>query len=254
MSVFDCQTFLQFLGQPSCKCHAWGEERCYVVPETSLVTYETALRDTLYHHHSSFDLLEDLKDLGYPLTAAAMYERSSGNPHEHNTQMGNLGEIMGAEFGIFVLGFETTRVFPKWANPNVEQSMKGVDIIGLQKEGEPAELLVGEAKTYTEFDRKAVEKAYDHLVDLHSKDASQILHSLKESLRLSGDKEGTKNLDRHMVPGIPRHSTILLITQSAPQEPFKCMDVTYRNHLYCAPKTGHVLGVPYVTTGCAAMC
>jgi hypothetical protein len=221
MRVFDPQSFHQFLGQLTYhKQHNWGIEQRYVISETSLSKFEKLLADTLYYHHSSFDVADDVATLGFPLTAQAMHQRNSGMPTEEKTQMGNLGEVIGTEFARAFLGFETTRTFPKQLNPNIDQAMKGVDILGLRGTTRRPELLIGEAKTGKRLHKLAVEEGYDHLIDLHRKEAMWMLHSMKEALGLKGDKEGAANVDRHTADRVPRHYLLLVVTQSLPREPF----------------------------------
>jgi hypothetical protein len=220
MQIFDSQTFRQFLGHPTLRQnHSWGIEERYVVSEPSLIEYEDILRNTLYHHHSSFGIFKEIERLGYPQAARAMQQRNSGTPKDNATQMGNLGEVFGREFGT-LLGFETTWAFPNRLNPNVDQSMKGVDIVGLRRIDQPAELLIGEAKSRRQFSSNSVADAYDHLVDLRVKQASRILRLVKESLHLQGDSRGLSNVDRHMASSIPRRYLIVLITQTRPRNPF----------------------------------
>lgn len=221
MRVFDPQSFREFLSQPTyLEHHNWGLEERYVISETSLRKFEKLLADTLYYHHSSFDVTDDIAALGFPLTAQAMRQRNSGVPANERTQMGHLGEVMGTEFARAFLGFETTRTFPKQLNPNLDQAMKGVDILGLRGATRRAELLIGEAKTGKQLHKLAVKEGYDHLIDLQRKEATRMLHSMKEALGLKGDKEGVANVDRHTADGVPRHYLLLVVTQSAPREPF----------------------------------
>jgi len=224
VQVFDPQTFRQFLGRPTwCKNHSWGIEERYVVSESSLAEYEGILRDTLYHHHSSFGVFDEIRALSYPLTALAMRQRDSGNPADDTTQMGNLGEVIGTEFARAFLDFETTWAFPKRLNPNVDQSMKGVDIIGLRSTHQPAELLIGEAKSRKQFSKDSIDEAYDHLVALHVREAPRMLRFVKESLSLKGDRRGLANVDRHMADDVPRRCLIVSITQAEPRNPFEVL-------------------------------
>ena len=166
--------------------------------------------------------------MGYPLAADAMRQRNLGNPKDENTQMAHLGEVIGAEFARAFLDFRTTQVFPKRFNPNVDQSMKGADIIGLRDNGQPAGLLIGEAKAYKDFDKRAVDEAYDHLVALHVKEASRLLRFMKEVLRPKGDKPSLANVDRHMADSVPRSSVIISISQSAPRNPFAILTEKFK--------------------------
>ena len=229
MQVFNCQTFRQFLGQPNfSKNHSWGREKRYVVTEASLLEYEDLLKGTLYHHHTSFDIFDEVSAMGYPLTAKAIRQRNSGNPRDEKTQMAHLGEVIGAEFVRTFLDFKTTQVFPKRFNPNVDQSMKGADIIGLRDNEQPARLLIGEAKSYKGFDKRAIDEAYDHLVALHAKEASRMLRFMKEILRRKDDKLSLVNVDRHMADSVPRSFIIISISQSAPRNPFDILTEKFK--------------------------
>lgn len=229
MQVFDCQTFHQFIGQPTCsKNHNWGLEERYVVTETSLSEHEDLLKSTLYYHHTSFGIFDEVSAMGYPLTADAIRQRNSGNPKDEKIQMAHLGEVIGAEFARTFLDFKTTQVFPKRFNPNVDQSMKGADIIGLRDNEQPARLLIGEAKSYKDLDKRAIDEAYNHLIALHVKEASRMLRFMKEVLRLKGDKPSLANVDRHMADSVPRSSIIISITQSAPRNPFAILTEKFK--------------------------
>jgi hypothetical protein len=224
MQAFNIETFRDFLGQPIFhENHSWGKEQRFFISESSLSKYGELLADTIYQHHSSFNFADEIAQLGYPQTAQAMRQRNSGNPIEHRTQMGNLGEVLGAEFTKALLEFDTV-TFPKRLNPNTNQSMKGVDIIGLRDSNRPTELLIGEAKTMRQYDKRAVKEAYDHLVDLQKIEASRILRFMKETLILRGARQEVANVDRHMAHNVPRRHLIILITQSLPEAPFAIIE------------------------------
>ncbi|MFZ1508516.1 MAG: hypothetical protein WAV74_17200 [Anaerolineae bacterium] len=230
MQVFDVISFLEFIGEPVyCNPSAWGREYRYVVSENSLLAHETLLKNTILHHHSSFDFSEEVIQLSYPLAAKALSQRNSGNPNDDRTRMGNLGEVIGAEFSKACLGFETTRTFPKRLNPNIDQSMKGVDIIGLRNRNHTAELLIGEAKSAKQYDKRLIEEAYEHLVDLETKEASQFLRFMKEVFTLQNDRQELANIDRHMAKDVQRQYLILFITQSTPEHPFASIEGCFKS-------------------------
>ena len=220
MTVFDPQAFRQFVGLPVLsKNHHWGVEERYVIPETALLENEALLKETLYHHHSSFDFFNEIAEMGFPLAAKAIRHRNSGNPTDKKTQMAHLGEVFAAEFARAFLGFETT-IFPKRMNPNIDQSMKGADLIGLRNHKKPPELLIGEAKSSRVFDRGSIDEAYAHLCALHKREASRMLRFAKEVLSLQGDGRGVANVERHMADDVPRQYIVISLTQSEPQDPF----------------------------------
>jgi hypothetical protein len=135
--------------------------------------------------------------------------------------MGNLGEVLGAEFAKTYLGYQTTLIFPKRLNPNPEQSMKGVDILGLREEHLPAEVLLGEAKSYTSLDKGAISEAYSNLKTLsENKKLPVLFHFAKEYFSIQNNQEQKKNIDRHMLNSVSKKCLLLSVTQSKPRDPF----------------------------------
>jgi len=230
MQIFDSFNFRQFLKSPIyTQEHIWGQEQHFVVSEKALLDYENILKDTFYHHHSSFDYFDEIDQLGFSLCARALRERNFGSPNDHKTQMANLGEVFGIEFSRAFLGFSTTDVFPKRFNSNVDQSMKGTDIIGLRADNETPELLIGEAKSIKQYNTGSVKEAYNHLAKLHQKEATWLLRLYKEIANARDDKALESNLDRHMAKNVQRHYLIMLITQSEHKTPFENIDTIYRD-------------------------
>jgi hypothetical protein len=82
--------------------------------------------------------------------------------------MGNIGEVVGTEFARVYLNYPTTISFPKRLNPNPEQSMKGIDILGFREKNLSAEILLGEVKSYTSLDKRAISEAYSNLKSLRA--------------------------------------------------------------------------------------
>jgi hypothetical protein len=222
MQLFDESTFKDFLGKPIYEAnHIWGDEKRFIVPKQNIKLFFPLIRDTLYHHHSSFDIANDISALGFPFAAEALRIRNSGLPVDLKTRMGNLGEVIGTEFAKTYLNYQTTLIFPKRLNPNPDQSMKGVDILGLREEDLPAEILLGEVKSYTSLDKGAISDAYANLKALYeNKKLPILLHFAKEYLSLQGNKEQKKNIDRHLADSTPKKCLLLSVTQSKPINPF----------------------------------
>lgn len=225
MKTFDSQSFRQFLGQPVERKYDWGTEQRFKVSKETLDAYEEMLKDTIYSHHSSFDFSDEIAGIGFPLAAQALRRRNSGNPANKydKTQMGNLGEVIGAEFSCAYLGFQAVQTYPKRLNTNVDQAMKGVDIIGLRGRDQPAQLLIGEAKCAKQHKKELIEDAYKHLVRLKNEEASRILRFMKEYHRLSVNRELVENTDRHMAKSVPRDYLIISVTLTAPRPPFSAI-------------------------------
>lgn len=221
MQIFSNDTFRDFIGEAQLvEPHEWGYEWRFSVSKHNAESFSNILRDTIYHHHSSFVLYDDIAELGFTLSGQSLRNRHSGNPGYHNTRMGNLGEVLGAHFVKSYLNYQSTLTFPKRLNTNVEQSMKGVDVLGFKDNNSPAELLIGEVKTSSGFAKDAIEDAYSELIKRKKSELPAMLHFAKEYFTFQSDKEGTANIERHMKENLPRRYLLLSITESKPQHPF----------------------------------
>lgn len=221
--VIDTATFNWLLGSPILDAtKSWGRERRYILPEKRYKNASSHLKSILYHHHNSFNYTDELRELGYSETANALRRLLSGNPaSSEQTMMGNLAEVIGAEYARHALLFDATSVYPKRFNPNIEQSMKGVDIVGLRTGTNPPEILIGEAKCYTEYDSRAVREAYQHLVNLTTGGAAKLLFMWREVMRLQGLRS---DIDRVFAIEPVKHTLLLLITQNRPHDPFRSLE------------------------------
>ncbi|MEK7328440.1 MAG: hypothetical protein AAB217_24610, partial [Chloroflexota bacterium] len=125
--------FKAWLGEPFREAkHNWGEELRYYIDGSRIDKFHTPLHATIREHHNPLKYKDELKDCGFPKTAHTLEKRYSMLPTHHETRMGNFAEVIGTEYGKHILGYKTTLVLPKHFNPNPEQSMKGVDILGIQ--------------------------------------------------------------------------------------------------------------------------
>lgn len=225
MQVFDEHSIKDFLGKPTYEAnHTWGIEKRFSVTKENIENFESVIKDTLYYHHSSFDVADEIIELGFPLSAEALRTRNSGLPNDLKTRMGHLGEVIGAEFTRTYLNYQTTMIFPKRLNPNPNQSMKGVDILGFREENLSAEILLGEVKSYTSLDKRAISEAYLNLKSLsENKKLPVFFHFAKEYSALQKDKNQKNNIDRHMVDNTPRNCLLLSVTQTNPRNPFSVL-------------------------------
>jgi hypothetical protein len=228
-AVFDKQSFNQFLGNPVSENQMpWGREFRYRIERGQVEAFEKRLRATIYHHHSSFDYAGELEELGFPQTAEILYDRRSGLPRSPVTQMGNLAEIMGAEYARLLMGVDTIAVMPKRLNPNVDQSMKGVDILGIVHETQQPILLLGEAKCYKRFDKRSVEESHKHLSSLLTQELPRLLFFYKEILRLEDNRIAEAMIDRVSLSNpkeVVKNTLILVVNQNEPRNPFSTLDL-----------------------------
>jgi hypothetical protein len=241
---FDQKSFISFLGPAQSEQeHFWGKSKRYTVTSTKLLVYERQLAATIYTHHSSFDFGAELHDLGYPHTAAALGIFRGGLPGMQHlaTQMGSLAEVLGVEYAKHLMDFNTTAVFPKRYNPNINQSMKGVDIIGIRVNCHPSILLLGEAKGYTAYSKDIIQgkrkpRKPGHtdqrevgpienlrtLSNLGLSHTSQLLFHWREMLKNEGNK---LSVDRIFEPDHETQLLFFLLTFRKPRQPFKEIDI-----------------------------
>jgi len=107
------------------------------------------IREMLVRHHASPDMLrrtrryrEAMEGLGFGGVLRRLPRRFPTNP---TTQKGNLAEIVLAEYIVSAAGAELP-VYRLHYNPNIEQSMKGDDVLAFDLDANPVRVIVGEAK------------------------------------------------------------------------------------------------------------
>jgi hypothetical protein len=227
MQTFSDETFRVFLGDAwLTQKYDWGIEWRFSVSAQKLKDFSSIFRETLYHHHSSFSLHDEIAELGFVLSAQALKNLYSGNPTDHNTKMGNLGEVLGTHLSSTYLGYQAKPIYPKRFSTNVEQSMKGIDVLSFKDSNSPAEILIGEVKTGQRFyktnsgDKKnPIEDAYETLwKHQENEDLPKMLHFARAYFQ--NDKASLANVERHMKKGTPRKFLLLSVTKSKPREPF----------------------------------
>ena len=116
-----------------------------------------ALREMIVRHHADTDALardarrrSALEKLGFAdeLKALARF------PRNESTRKGNLAEVVLAEYIVAARAL-TLPVYRLRYNPNVDQSMKGDDVLAFDLTSQPRRIVVGEAK-YREIATKTV--------------------------------------------------------------------------------------------------
>lgn len=128
-----------------------------------------SIRTLLVAHHISPEAAkryaatkEAMKDLGHEQT----YERMSRFPINENTQKGNLAEIVLAEY-IAESGNLSIPIYRLRFNPNIDQAMKGDDVLAFDLDSEPVRILVGESKFRQKSSKAAVEDIVSGLLKSH---------------------------------------------------------------------------------------
>ena len=106
------------------------------------------LRDALIQHHTNEEMRErdrrkreSLRLLGYPVSETKTHRF----PSDDRTRKGNLAEVFLGEY--IVAGTDAEMpVYRLRYNPNVEQSMKGDDVLAFDFHSKRIRILVGESK------------------------------------------------------------------------------------------------------------
>lgn len=127
------------------------------------------LRGMLVEHHASADAIKRseqhrkaMERLGLGKEQARL-RRFPTNPA---TQKGNLAEIVLAEYLVAASGL-VLPVYRLRYNPNVDQSMKGDDVLAFDLDSNPVRLVVGEAKFRGTSSAAAVTEIVEGLLRSH---------------------------------------------------------------------------------------
>lgn len=127
------------------------------------------LREALIQHHTSEEMRErdrrkreSLSQLGYPVSD----KKTHRFPNSNKTQKGNLAEVFLAEYIVAIADAELP-VYRLRYNPNVEQSMKGDDVLAFDFHSKRVRILVGESKFRGTPSKSAVEDIVAGLVRSH---------------------------------------------------------------------------------------
>ncbi len=127
------------------------------------------LRDALKNHHVSAIMIaqdrrkiKNLRALGYPIEDANIRRF----PTSDTTRKGNLAEVFLAEY-ICAASGASLPVYRLRYNPNVEQSMKGDDVLAFDFTSKRPKIIIGEAKFRGIPSKKAIQDIVLGLVRSH---------------------------------------------------------------------------------------
>ncbi len=200
------------------------------------------------HHNDPEKFRQEVANLGYSEAAESFDKR----PHNHETRMGNFGEVLAAEYLRQLQGY-TIPVYRLRYNPNPESAMKGNDLLAFkfgEANGRGRELVVGEVKVRDEFETRTVEEAYAQLSRERPRPKS--IPFIVEVLRDQGKNEEadqvTKFLDKTSLYQPAKASLLFLVTGNQPRDPFKyiqnmpsVLDNLTAAHIYISELTALVV-------------
>jgi hypothetical protein len=133
------------------------------VPHRSLSVNQSAehltkaMRAWLINHHVSPQMLKRDQKRREALARQGFPDRPRRFPTSVNTQKGNWAEVLLAEY-LTASCKADVPVYRLRYNPNVEQSMKGDDVLAFDLDADPVRILVGEAKFRSAPSKQAVEE------------------------------------------------------------------------------------------------
>lgn len=156
------------------------------------------IREMLLRHHVSPEALERdkkrreaMKRLGFD----DKQDRMKRFPTNTSTQKGNLAEVVLAEYLISATKVDLP-VYRLRYNPNVDQSMKGDDVLAFDLDSDPVRIIVGEAKFRTTSSSTVVTEIVDGLVRSHKGGIPASLQFVADRLFEMGNEDlGQKVLD-----------------------------------------------------------
>ncbi|MBF0155547.1 MAG: DUF1837 domain-containing protein [Magnetococcales bacterium] len=126
----------------------------------------TDLREMVTRHHASPEQLARSMEAKKQLGFAKDQKRLNRFPTNPATRKGNLAEVVLAEYLVATTG-STIPVYRLRYNQNVDQSLKGDDILAFDLDSNPIRIIVGEAKFREISSNVAVKEIVEGLVRSH---------------------------------------------------------------------------------------
>lgn len=152
------------------------------------VEFTAAMSQWIVNHHVSPEALERDRVRREALARQGFTDPVQRLPINLSTQKGSWAEILLAEY----LSASCTAQLPVYRlryNPNVDQSMKGDDVLAFDLDSNPVRVLVGEAKFRSTPTKAVVEELVGTLVKSHSGNIPASLQFVADRLFDSGNNE-----------------------------------------------------------------
>lgn len=126
----------------------------------------SVMRQWIRTHHVSPENMERDRRRREALARQGFAVTNNRFPTNSNTQKGNWGEILLAEY----LSSSCNTQLPVYRlryNPNIDQSMKGDDVLAFDLDSNPVRIIVGEAKFRATPSKQVVEEMVESLTKSH---------------------------------------------------------------------------------------
>jgi hypothetical protein len=166
--------------------------RCLIETEYNDVFLDY-MRRALQNHHISSEALERRKDLIESLRITNAPIPLSPYPKTLTTQKGNFAEVFLAEYLCSTTEAELP-IYRLRYNPNLEQSMKGDDVLLFDMDSDPVRIIVGESKFRGIPDKQAVIDIVDGLVRSNKAGLPISLMFVSDRLFEAGNSEMAKKV------------------------------------------------------------
>lgn len=157
-----------------------------------LANLTAVITQWIVNHHISPENFERDRKRREALANQGLVDPTQRFPINKSTQKGNWAEILLAEY-VSVSSNVQYPVYRLRYNPNVDQSMKGDDVLAFDLDSDPVRVLVGEAKFRSTPSKAVIEQLVGALTKSHSGNLPASLQFVADRLFESGNSEvGTK--------------------------------------------------------------
>lgn len=155
-----------------------------------LAEFTAAMAQWIVSHHINPEAIERDRIFREALARQGLADpaRVRRFPINIKTQKGNWAEILLAEYVAASCNAQLP-VYRLRYNPNVDQSMKGDDVLAFDLDSNPVRVLIGEAKFRSTPTKQVVEELVGALVKSHSGNIPASLQFVADRLFDSGDSE-----------------------------------------------------------------
>ena len=152
------------------------------------VEFTVAMTQWIVTHHASPGAIERDRVRREALARQGLVDPVQRFPINLNTQKGNWAEIFLAEYVAASCAVKVP-VYRLRYNPNVDQSMKGDDVLAFDLDSNPVRVIVGEAKFRSTPSKAVVEELIGALAKSHSGNIPASLQFVADVLFETGNNE-----------------------------------------------------------------
>lgn len=150
--------------------------------------FNAAMTQWIVAHHVAPEAVERDRIRREALARQGLSDPGKRFPANPSTQKGNWAEILLAEY-ITASCSAQLPVYRLRYNPNVDQSMKGDDVLAFDLDANPVRVILGEAKFRSAPSKAVVEELVGALVKSHSGNVPASLQFVADVLFESGNNE-----------------------------------------------------------------